>query len=489
MFEVDGKQFRNLEEQVEYLSSLHEINRGIAQWGIQVVGQVSYPSQLPEPYDGNYGDAIAVGTSAPYNFYIWTRPTIEGDPAYWFNFGKISIVGPQGPQGPAGKDGKDGIGNRWYTGNTNPVATGGNYLIGDLYLNATTGNIYKYTSLNKWEAIGSIKGPQGEQGPQGVQGPQGPQGEQGPKGETGDVGGFINIWGILTGINQLPLPSTLNNLTVAYLVKHTSGTDQANDHYDLYVQVGKSSKTALWKNMGPFNVATLVMVNGAGQNVWDADIKVDKYTVDESIVRGRRYAYVATGSGDTHVQLANDDARMNSGNIVVYGNTNSGTSTPSGLVSTGQPKNNWNAVPKIYAHLLPTYLSDAEKAAWKTALDIGAGGGGVTSSQKRYVHHVTYDGPGIADFYAVTLTNTPFTVKDSLPSQIYLPVIGSGTVPEILSNIVSIWANKTSTDFDNKVQLRIYSIDDTRIVIGDYQGGPSQAFDIFNDKITEITFE
>ena len=388
MFEADGKQFRNLEEQVEYLSSLHEINRGIAQWGIQVVGQVSYPSQLPDPYDGNYGDAIAVGISAPYNFYIWTRPTIEGDPAYWFNFGKISIVGPQGPQGPAGKDGKDGIGNRWYTGNTNPVATGGSYLIGDLYLNATTGNIYKYTSLNKWESIGSIKGPQGEQGPQGIQGPQGPQGEQGPKGDTGDVGGFINIWGILTGTNQLPLPSTLDNLTVAYLVEHTSGTDQANDHYDLYVQVGESSETALWENMGPFNAATLVTVDGVSQNVWSADTKVTKYTVDESIVRGRKYAYVATGSGDTHVQLANQDSRMNSGNIVVYGDTNSGTATPSGLISTGQPRNAWNTVPKNYAHSLPTYLSDSEKETWKTTLGIGAGGGGGTKLYKHYIYTI-----------------------------------------------------------------------------------------------------
>lgn len=483
MFEIDGKQFRSLEEQVEYLSTLHEVNRGIAQWGIQVVGQVSYPAQLPDPYDGNYGDAIAVGTSAPYNFYIWTRPTIEGDPAYWFNFGKISIVGPQGPQGPAGKDGKDGIGNRWYTGNTNPVATGGSYLIGDLYLNATTGNIYKYTSLNKWESIGSIKGPQGPEGPQGVPGPEGPQGEQGPKGDTGDVGGFINIWGILTNANQLPAPSTLNNLTVAYLVEHTGGSDAANDHYDLYVQVGESSETALWNNMGPFNAATLVTVNGEGQNVWDADTKVSKYTVDESIVRGRKYAYVATGSGDTQVQLANDDARMSSGNIVVYGGSNSGTATPSGVISTGQPKNAWNAVPKNYAHALPSKLSEDEKASWKETLGItsGGGGGGSSGPVKRYVHHVTYDGPGVLEFYAVTMTSAPFTYGAGTPANIKLPTIGSGSIPEVLSNIIQIYSAQTGTNLE---LLDISMSPTDGLIIGEQ----TQVYGSFNDTITEITY-
>lgn len=488
MFEIDGKEFRSLEEQVEYLSTLHEINRGIAQWGIQVVGQVDYSSLLPDPYDGNYGDAIAVGTSAPYDFYIWTRPSIEGDPSYWFPFGKISIVGPIGPIGPAGKDGKDGKANRWYTGTTDPVAVGGNYITNDLYLNTTTGNIFTYIPIVGWKSVGSIRGPSGVQGPQGIQGETGPIGPIGPKGDTGDVGGFINIWGILTGVNQLPLPSTLNNLTVAYLVEHTGGTDQANDHYDLYIQVGETSETALWENMGPFNAATLVTVNGAGQNVWNADTKVDKYTVDESVVSGRRYAYVATGSGDINVLLANTDARMNAGNIVLYGDNTKGLAQPLGTISTGTPTNAWNTVPKNYAHSLPTYLSDSEKASWKTALDIGAGGGGGTSSQKRYVHHITYDGPGITDFYAITLTDTPFTVNDSLPSPIYLPAIGSGTRAETLSNIVSMWSNKNGVSFDNKILLNVYSSDDPRIVIGDYEGSPTQVFDKYNEVITEITY-
>ena len=60
----DGTTLRNLEEQVQYLTNYHDVNQGLAQWGIRVVGQVDTASELPDPstYDGEYGDAIAVGT-------------------------------------------------------------------------------------------------------------------------------------------------------------------------------------------------------------------------------------------------------------------------------------------------------------------------------------------------------------------------------------------------------------------------------------------
>lgn len=472
---------RNLEEQVEYLTTYHQVNQGIAQWGIQVVGQVIYASDLPEPYDGNYGDAIAVGPEAPYNFYIWTRPSIEGDPAYWFNFGKISIAGPQGAPGKQGEPGKDGKANSWYTGNTDPFSTGGNYIANDLYLNITTGNVFKYTADGNWQSIGSIKGPQGVQGIQGIQGERGPQGEQGPKGDRGDVGGFINIWGILTSVDQLPLPAELNNPTVAYLVEHTGGTDQANDHYDLYVQVGESSEEALWNNVGPFNAATLITVNGEGQNVWDADTKVDKYTVDESIVTGRKFAYVATGYGDAQVQLANTDARMNSGNIALYGPADSGIARPLGLISTGTPLNAWNTIPKSYAHALPTYLSDSEKETWKTALDITAGGGGGGSSDggKVYVHNISFDGPGYAVMKAVTRKPDLFSKNDS--NKVLLPQIG--TVDEQFANIVSLMG---STDY-GLTYIPISIVIVSPGILGITDNG-TQAYDRFQDVVTEVTF-
>ena len=110
MIKVGDKIYRNLEEQVEYLTHYHDVNQGLAQWGIRVVGQVANASLLPDPltYEGEYGDAIAVGTEAPFYFYIWTRASIEGEPDHWFPFGEISIVGPQGPTGERGESGPAG---------------------------------------------------------------------------------------------------------------------------------------------------------------------------------------------------------------------------------------------------------------------------------------------------------------------------------------------------------------------------------------------
>ena len=296
----DGTVLRNLEEQVQYLTNYHDVNQGLAQWGIRVVGQVATVSALPDPatYEGEYGDTYAVGTVAPFDFYIWTRASIVGDPGYWFNFGQISIVGPQGPQGEKGDKGDTGASSRWYTGSTPPAS--GNP--GDIWLESSTyfpsGSVYAWRSDSRtWQLVGNIRGPKGDQGIQGPPGADGKDGEQGPQGPQGDVGGFINIWGILANAGQLPTPASLNNLTVAYLVEHAGGSDATNDHYDLYIQVGESSATAIWTNAGPFNAATLVTANGVGLNVWDADTKLDKDT--STTTYNQAYVKAANGGQGT----------------------------------------------------------------------------------------------------------------------------------------------------------------------------------------------
>lgn len=319
MIKVGDKYLRNLEEQVQYLTSYHDVNQGLVQWGIRVVDQVQTASQLPMPYDGEYGDAIAVGTGSPYFFYIWTRASIEGGEAYWFPFGEISTVGPQGPVGPAGPQGEQGKGSMWYTGYGFPVS-----LVkepGDLYLDASTGTVYQQGSSGNWSTIINIKGPQGIQGLQGKQGPQGPQGPKGPQGERGDVGGFINIYGILYSPTQLPSPSTLGNLTAAYLVGESST-------YDLYIQVGPNSAEAIWNNAGPFNVATMVTVNGQYQNVWEADSKLDK---DTSLTTYNQVYVKAANGGQGTINVTKQvvpDAvvqRQSDGNIYLPNSPTEGT--------------------------------------------------------------------------------------------------------------------------------------------------------------------
>ena len=268
---------RNLQEQVqknkEDIARHYAIDRALANLGIEIIGQVSNPEDLPDPttYEGQYGDTYAVGDkeavnagNGSYDYYVYTRPDPNAgyNTNYWLNVGKISIVGPQGPQGIQGPQGPAGTSPKWYT-NTYPS----NPQEGDMFL-GSLGNVFQYTN-NTWVLITNIQGPQGIQGLQGPQGLRGERGEQGPQGERGDVGGFINIAGIVESTDQLPAPSSLDNLTVAYLI----GTAAP---YTLYIQVGSTSDTAIWTNVGDLNVATYVTSGGAYQNVWDADTKLDR---------------------------------------------------------------------------------------------------------------------------------------------------------------------------------------------------------------------
>ena len=336
MIKVGDKILRNLEEQVQYLTSYHEVNQGLAQWGIRVVGKIDSESELPDSatYEGNYGDAIAVGTAAPYNFFIWTRSEIEGGTGYWFEFGKISIAGPQGPVGPQGPKGDTGESTRWYYGTTpsNPVE-------GDMVLMANS-DVLRYQQ-NSWVTVVNIKGAQGIQGETGPQGPQGEQGPQGPQGDRGDVGGFINIWGVLPNSSSLPTPASLDNLTVAYLVG-------AANPYDLWVQIGKNSDEAVWTNTGPFNAATAISVNGIYQNIWNADTKLDKPADVSNYTRV--IAQRANGIVTAYPIYSSSMSFPNQfGSIPTYDeNLSVGFSNPGATIAVDTPKGPYAAANKAY---------------------------------------------------------------------------------------------------------------------------------------------
>ena len=357
MLTINNIKFRNLEEQVlknkQDIARHYAVDRALTNLGIKVVGQVTSVSNLPDPifYLGEFGDAYAVGDKAlvdageaTYDYYIYTRPDVNaGEPTnYWLNVGKISIKGDRGPQGPKGEQGDPGQDAMWLTGSFDPSGLGGSYPNGTLYIvvngvpASLTGNIYQFDSnLNQWELKGNIRGPQGIQGIQGLKGDKGDTGEQGPQGEKGDVGGFINIVGMLSNVGQLPLPSTIDNLTYAYLVRHTGGTDQANDHYDLYIQVGETSETAMWNNVGPFNAATLVTVGGEGQNVWDADTKLNKKT---NLTQNNQ-VYVKSAAGFQTMYDLTQNA-PSTGKIPVY--------ATNGILKTNEPAADNDAANKAY---------------------------------------------------------------------------------------------------------------------------------------------
>lgn len=279
MITINNTTFRNLFEQVqknkEDIAAHYAIDRVLADFGIKIIGQVDTADLLPpeDTFEGNYGDAYAVGTKEPYSIYIWTRADANSghENDYWFDIGPIAIAGPQGPQGDTGEQGPQGQSSKWYANSGIPAADTSKYLAGDMCILTTPsskGAIYQFDGT-KWVYRVNILGPQGVQGEVGPQGEKGEPGPQGPQGVPGPATGFINIRGIIPTTASLPTPESLNDLTQAYLVGSSAP-------YNLYIQVGTNITTATWNNMGPFNVGTAVTENGEFTALFNADTKLPK---------------------------------------------------------------------------------------------------------------------------------------------------------------------------------------------------------------------
>ena len=276
MITIDGVQYRNLEEQVKKnkddIQYILEEEGVLNQFGIKIVGEVDTTGDLPDPttYEGEFGDAYAVGTTTPYTLYIYTRANGSHATNYWFNIGQFPLPGPQGGPGPAGEDGATGLqalqdmGHRTTSSvpiigqalGTSAVNFNRTPIVGDTFfqlvmgLNGTSAEGRTWITNNEITSIGSLynfkitgvlettgaQGPQGNPGQPGAPGQQGPQGPIGPQGNPGQS--FV-IAGTVANEGQLPDPSTVAD-NIAYLV----GTAAP---YDLYVQLQDSSE---WFNAG-----------------------------------------------------------------------------------------------------------------------------------------------------------------------------------------------------------------------------------------------
>ena len=226
MITIDNVQYRNLEEQVGYLTAAFHSGKLIDELGIKVLGVfpdlATAKATIGPPYE--YGDAFEIGATKPYNLYIYTRDIED-----FFDFGPFPAPGPQGKLGPTPNISiKANVTNT--TGIPEAIVT---------KTGTDEAPIFTFTFKNIKGDLGQT-GPQGIQGPQGIVGPQGPQGIQGPKGDTGPAGPAFVIAGIVANESQLPAPSTLAD-NIAYLV----GND--TNGYDLYVQL---QDTQTWKNVG-----------------------------------------------------------------------------------------------------------------------------------------------------------------------------------------------------------------------------------------------
>lgn len=157
------------------------------------VGTVTTGEAGTEASVTNAGTANA----ARFNFVI-----PKGEKGETGEKGDAGAKGDTGEKGEKGDTGATGTrGSAWYTGSgitgtstAETVFSGSGVtsaLVNDMYLNPSTGNVYKCTvagaaSVAKWVYTGTIKGATGSQGPKGDTGEKGEKGDTGAAGADGD---------------------------------------------------------------------------------------------------------------------------------------------------------------------------------------------------------------------------------------------------------------------------------------------------------------
>lgn len=292
MLNFGNKEFRNLQEQVYKnmcdILDIKQMSVVLDEFGIKVIGQLDSADELPDPetYEGEFGDAYAVGTEAPYTFYIWTRNEMGDNPG-WFNIGTFPEPGPQGETGATPEI------TATATAHVNLPSQGATVTL-------TTGG----TAENPTMAFefGIPKGPQGEkgdtglQGPQGIQGPQGETGATGPQGPKGDTGTSYVIKGQVDSESDLPSPSIVDRQS-AYLV----GTQ---DPYHLYVIIGTTELE--WFDAGVFT--------SGSDFEWGSITGSISNQTDLSNALAGKQATLVSGS---NIKTINNASILGSGNIDV----------------------------------------------------------------------------------------------------------------------------------------------------------------------------
>ena len=260
---IGDNTFRNLEDQVEYLTAAFQSGKLIDELGIKVLGVFSTIEQakavIPGPYV--YGEAFQIGNGIPYNLYIFTR-NIED----FFNFGPFPAPGKDGKDGAAGPKGDKG--DQGERGERGPQG---------------------------------LQGVTGERGPQGVQGPIGPTGPQGPQ---GPVGPAFNVLGTLDSLDQLPTPTeALRDAGSAYLIFNT--IDNAKH---IWIIEGPQNGSLEWTDIGTAGVGVQGPAgkDGVGVNTITqiSDIGAPVVTYDTNagmtISTTDRITYTQNGKSITH---------------------------------------------------------------------------------------------------------------------------------------------------------------------------------------------
>jgi hypothetical protein len=113
--------------------------------------------------------ATITGTSPNQVLNLTLAQGVKGDKGDQGDQGSPGIPGIQGIQGEPGVKGDPGApGEKWFSGTGAPAGATG--IVGDWYLDTSTGDVYEKTGASAWTSRGNIRGPQGIQGEPGPPG-------------------------------------------------------------------------------------------------------------------------------------------------------------------------------------------------------------------------------------------------------------------------------------------------------------------------------
>jgi len=201
---VSAENMNNLEARIK--SAIDEAGSQFT-----VLGHYDTLSALQTAHStGNAGDAYFVGTSTPYNVYLWDTVS-----SAWINVGEIA-----GPIGPAGADGADGTAATIAVGTVTTGAAGSSAAVANS--GTTSAAVFDFTI------------------PQGNKGDKGDTGETGPQGPAGADGTSFTVLGLYATLSDLQTAHPTGSAGNAYAV----GTAESNTIYNWDID------TSAWVNIG-----------------------------------------------------------------------------------------------------------------------------------------------------------------------------------------------------------------------------------------------
>ena len=193
MIEINNKRWRNLQEQVAWLTAMIGQATDVVK---NIYGTVADAASLPSASTFSNGTTFAVGAASPYEYYV----AINGS---WLDIGTFPL------EGPAGTDGEDGnsifITSQATTSGTTAIPAATIYNPDSLTIHAgdmifsEEGNVFAVTGPNSLPGYNvvyrcNVQGPQGATGATGPAGADGAPGAPGADGAPGAPGADGATW-------------------------------------------------------------------------------------------------------------------------------------------------------------------------------------------------------------------------------------------------------------------------------------------------------